>query len=106
MYEAFLEEVPVICSRVTALPEQAGDAALLFDPMSVEDIARAMYQMATDEWLRKTLCRRGKERICVFTWERTAKAYRALYRKIVGYALSNEDKLLLSTDWMRIPMEE
>ncbi len=106
VYEAFQEEVPVACSTVTSLPEQAGNAALLFDPMSVEDIAKAMYQMATDKELRATLRRRGKERIRVFTWERTARAYRALYRKVAGRALSNDDEVLLSTDWMRMPLGE
>jgi len=105
MYEAFREGVPVACSTVTSLPEQAGDAALLFDPMSVEDIAGAMYQMATDEELRAALCQRGKERIRVFTWKRVAKAYRALYRKVAGHTLPKEDELLLSTDWMHKPIE-
>jgi glycosyltransferase involved in cell wall biosynthesis len=82
---------------VTWLPEQAGNAALLFDPTSVEHIAKAMHQMATDEQLRATLRQRGKERIRLFTWERTARAYRALYRKVAGYPISKEDELLLCT---------
>lgn len=97
MFEAFHEGVPVTCSGVTWLPEQAGNAALLFDPTSVEHIAKAMHQMATDEQLRATLRQRGKERIRLFTWERTARAYRALYRKVAGYPISKEDELLLCT---------
>jgi glycosyltransferase involved in cell wall biosynthesis len=38
IYEAFSLNVPVCCSRVVGLPEQVGEAALLFDPFNVNDI--------------------------------------------------------------------
>lgn len=81
MLEAFHESVPVASSNVTALPEYAGDAALLFDPSSIESIADALRRMSTDADLRETLCQRGSRRIRLLTWERTAKTYRALYRQ-------------------------
>ena len=94
--EAFREGVPVACSNVTALPECAGDAALLFDPRDVESIADTVRRMATDAGLRGELRRRGSERIRLFTWERTAKMYRALYRQVAGVPLSEEDSALLA----------
>jgi glycosyltransferase involved in cell wall biosynthesis len=99
--EAWQDGVPVTCSTVTSLPEQAGNAALLFDPFSVEAIADAVRRMATDEQLRTELVRKGKRRLKDFSWERTAKAYRALYRRAAHHPLTEEDRWLLGWDWMR-----
>jgi glycosyltransferase involved in cell wall biosynthesis len=95
MFEAWSEGTPVACSTVTSLPEDAGDSALFFNPTSVEEIAGAIYQMATNAKLRETLRERGTDRIKQFTWERTAKTYRALYRKLGGCTLTEEDEILL-----------
>lgn len=103
VFEAWQEGVPVACSTVTSLPQQAGDAALLFDPFSVGEIAGALRRMATDEHLRAELRRKGELRLQDFSWERTAKAYRAVYRRATGSPLTDEDHLLLSWDWMRDP---
>jgi len=100
MFEAFYEGTPVACSAVTSLPQQAEDAALLFDPLSVESIAEAMRRMVLETDLRDKLSRRGRERIRTFSWKRTAKAYRALYRKVAGHPMTEEDTLLLTQDWM------
>jgi len=99
--EAWQDRAPLACSTATSLPEQAGDAALLFDPWSVESIARAVRRMSADEPLRADLVRKGDARLRIFTWERTAHAYRALYRQVANRPLSDEDRLLLSWDWMR-----
>jgi glycosyltransferase involved in cell wall biosynthesis len=94
--EAFQEEVPVTCSDLPPLREYGGDAVLTFDPLSTESIASSLLRMATDAELRGELRERGKERARRFTWERTAKTYRALYRKVAGVPLSEEDVHLLS----------
>lgn len=96
LIEAFEEGVPVASSETTSLTEYAGDAALLFDPTSVESIAGALLRMATEPELREALVRRGRERARTFSWERAATAYRALYRKVAGEVLSGEDEQLLS----------
>lgn len=103
LFEAWLEDVPVACSSVTSLPEQAGDAALLFDPLTVESIARAVAAMATGPQRREDLRARGRSRLKDFSWQRTARAYRAVYRRAAGHRLSDEDRSLLSWDWMRDP---
>lgn len=103
VFEAWQEDIPVACSRVTSLPEQVGTAALLFDPNSTLDIAEALKQMSTDQKLRCELKRRGEIRLKNFSWEKTAKAYRAVYRLAAGRTLSDEDRKLLSLDWMRNP---
>ncbi|MDR7417463.1 MAG: glycosyltransferase family 1 protein [Armatimonadota bacterium] len=106
LYEAWHEGVPVTCSDVTSLPEQAGDAALIFDPTSVEAIAAAVGEMATNPTLRDDLRRRGARRLKDFSWARTARAYRAVYRRAAGHTLSEEDQWLLTWDWMRTPAAE
>jgi glycosyltransferase involved in cell wall biosynthesis len=93
--EAFKEGTPVTSSGVTSIPEYAGDAALFFDPDSVESIARAIERMHDDAATRVELAKRGSERIKRFSWDRTARAYRAVYRKIGGQPLSDEEELLL-----------
>lgn len=106
LFEAWQEDTPVACSTVTSLPQQAGDAALLFNPLSVEYIADAVVKMATDDNLLQDLRRRGRRRLQDFSWERTAKAYRAVYRRAAGFPLSEEDRWLLSWDWTREPQRK
>jgi glycosyltransferase involved in cell wall biosynthesis len=101
LFEAWQHDAPVACAEVTSLPEQAGRAALFFDPLSVEGIADAVSRMATDFALREDLRRRGRLRLRDFSWERTLKAYRAVYRRAAGRVLNEEDRRLLSWDWMR-----
>lgn len=82
--EAFAEGAAVACSSVTSLPEYAGDAALLFDPQSTDAMAEALARMWTDQGLRENLRKRGMERARLFSWERTARAYRAVFRQTAG----------------------
>lgn len=103
VFEAWQEGIPVACSNVTSLPDQVGDAALLFDPYSVDAIANAIQRMATDEGLRQDLRQKGKNRLDDFSWERTAKAYRAVYRLVARKQLTEEDRWLLNWDWMKNP---
>jgi glycosyltransferase involved in cell wall biosynthesis len=94
--EGLHEGIPVICSEIPPLREYGGDAVLTFDPHSVESIAASLVRIARDEDLRAELRKRGSLRIRMFTWERTAKTYRALYRKVAGFPLSEEDVVLLA----------
>jgi glycosyltransferase involved in cell wall biosynthesis len=96
LWEAFLAETPAACSNVTSLPDQAGDAALLFNPDNPEEIAQAVKRLWTDPALRRVLVERGKKRVCQFTWDRTARHFRAHYRRLTGRAPTVEDRELLS----------
>ncbi len=71
--EAMQSDVPVIASNVTSMPEVAGDAALLTDPSSVEQIALAMQSMAKDEKLRQALIEKGRRQRQLFSWDKTAE---------------------------------
>jgi glycosyltransferase involved in cell wall biosynthesis len=77
--EAMTRGLPVACSSVSALPEVAGDAALLFDPLSVDAIAGAIGHLLNDPALRAQLATRGREQAARFSWERTARETAASY---------------------------
>lgn len=58
--EAFATGCPVACSRIYGMPAQVSDAALLFDPKSVEELASAMRRLWTDDALCRQLTERGR----------------------------------------------
>jgi glycosyltransferase involved in cell wall biosynthesis len=64
---------PVITSRVSSLPEVAGDAALYIDPESDDDLGRQLLQLSDDESLRRSLIEKGKDRAESFSWEKAAR---------------------------------
>jgi len=70
--EAFRSDVPVITSRVTSMPEVAGDAALLINPFDPESIAEGLYKAYQYESLRSDLIQRGRKRKEMFSWQRTS----------------------------------
>jgi glycosyltransferase involved in cell wall biosynthesis len=97
LWEAFVSGAPAACSNVTSLPEQAGGAALIFDPEKPEEIAEATLRIWTDEALRRTLLERGHTNVARFSWERTARIFRAHYRRLAGGPLTEEDRALIDS---------
>ncbi len=97
LWEAFLAGAPAACSNVTSLPAQAGDAALVFDPHDVGEIADAVARLWTDAALGRELAARGRLNVARFTWERTARTFRAHYRRIAGRGLGSEDAALITS---------
>jgi glycosyltransferase involved in cell wall biosynthesis len=82
--EAMARGVPVACSDRSALPEVAGDAALLFDPDDDDAVAGALTRLLSDSDMRDRLSRLGLARAVGFTWEATAEATMASYRRAVN----------------------
>jgi len=82
--DAFRVGTPVLTSRVTSIPEVAGDAAWLVDPTSVDEIAGGMTRLLEDGRLRDTLIAAGTVRADVFTWERCADGYAAIFSAVAG----------------------
>ena len=80
--EAMASGVPVVTSDISAMPEVAGDAAILVDPESVDRLAWAISLLLTDPELRATTIRRGLARSREFTWEETARRTAAVYRLV------------------------
>ena len=71
LLEAMQSEVPIICSKLTAMPEVAGDAGILVDPFSLEEISEAMLRVFGEEKLRNNLIEAGKVQREKFSWDRT-----------------------------------
>ena len=69
--EAMKMGLPVITSNTTAMPEVAGEAALLVDPFNVNDMAEAMSRLLGDTALQDDLRKRGLRRAGAYTWECT-----------------------------------
>jgi glycosyltransferase involved in cell wall biosynthesis len=82
--EAMARGVPVACSDIPVLREVASGAAVMFDPAAPESIAAAIARLNSDEELRRELVALGHERVHQFTWERTAQATLASYRRALA----------------------
>jgi glycosyltransferase involved in cell wall biosynthesis len=78
--EAMACGIPVLTSNCSSMPEVAGDAALLVDPLSVDAIAGGLTRLLTDEPLRRDLVARGLARARGLTWDGTAMATARVYR--------------------------
>lgn len=71
--EAMACGVPVACSNLSSMPEIAGDAAVLFDPLDIESIACGMFSILASEEKSAALSRKGQDRASEFNWEKTAR---------------------------------
>ena len=74
---------PVVTSNTSSLPEIAGNAAICVDPKSTEAIADGLEAVLTDDAKSRILVNRGKKHVSEFTWERTAKETRTVYKKVL-----------------------
>ena len=77
--ESMVLGTPVVASREAALPEIAGDAALLVNPYDTDDIARAIKTIVQDDDLRSELSRRGPAQAARFSLERYRERVKAVY---------------------------
>jgi glycosyltransferase involved in cell wall biosynthesis len=81
--EAFASGTPVITSNTSSMPEVAGDAALLVDPTSVEEITAAMCQLYQQLETAEALRQRASVQLQKFSWEQTAQKLWASLMKTV-----------------------
>lgn len=70
--EAMACGVPVITSNVTAIPEIVGDAAILVDPYSVEEILSSIEEICSNNKLYEDLVKKGIARVSHFHWKKTS----------------------------------
>ncbi len=71
--EAMAAGVPVLVSNTTSMPEVAGDAAILVNPYSVDEMAHALNILAFNEGERALRIRLGRERATCYTWDAAAE---------------------------------
>lgn len=82
--EAMKNSCAVLASNTSSIPEVVGDAALLFDPYSIEEITSAIRQVTYSESIRRELVRKGQERVKHFSWEKTAEQTAEIYEEVLG----------------------
>ena len=82
--EAMNAGIPVVTSNRSALPEVAGDAALLVDPEDTDGLMRALRDLTQNRELAGDLARRGTARARMFTWGRAVGETWAVYRTLLG----------------------
>ncbi|MES1262314.1 MAG: glycosyltransferase family 1 protein, partial [Acidobacteriota bacterium] len=81
--EAMAAGVPVITGNRSALPEVAGEAALLVDPNDPNELADALRLLVTDEARREELTVLGRERAAQFQWADAVGQTLAVYRELL-----------------------
>lgn len=81
--EAMACGTPVVTSTGGSLPEVAGDAALIVDPLDIQAIAAAILRIAQDASLRRSLRERGLARAQGFTWTASAERHAEVYEDLV-----------------------
>jgi len=80
--EAMACGTPVITSNVSSLPEVAGDAAILVDPVDVKTMSEAVLLLCHNADFRSRLIEKGLLRVHSFTWRKTAERVAEVYEKI------------------------
>jgi len=81
--DAMAHGTAVVTSRRSALPEVAGNAALLVDPENVDELAAALRELAVNDEAREDLGRRGRARAAGFSWESAVKRTWAVYEELL-----------------------
>jgi len=81
--EAMACGCPVAVSNSSSLPEVCGDAAMFFDPYSVEDIKNAIEQIFINENLKQNLIEKGLIQARKYDWEKTAKKIIKIFKEVI-----------------------
>jgi glycosyltransferase involved in cell wall biosynthesis len=79
--EAMACGTPVVCSNTSSLPEVAGDAAILVDPLDVDVLAAAIGRALGDVTLRVQMRDKGLTQAARFSWAQTALRTLEIYRQ-------------------------
>ena len=82
--EAMACGTPVVCSNTSSLPEVAGDAAFLVDPLDVGALTDGLAHVLQDETLREQMRDRGIAQSARFSWTRAAEETLAVYRRLTN----------------------
>lgn len=81
--EAFACGTPVIVSNRASLPEVAADAALSFNPESVDELCEAILKLIEDPQLRQEMREKGFRRVQCFSWKKAARETLEVYKEIL-----------------------
>jgi len=92
--EAFENDLPVVTTRASCIPEVAGDAAVYADGYSADSLADAIATICTDSKTRERCRQRGRELLRDFDWRQTGRQFLACYRSVSGIGVTPEDEHL------------
>ena len=81
--EAMTNHCPVLLSNSSCFPEIAQDAAMYFNPKSVDDMSNKMNMMIENSELRNSLVQKGDLRVKYFSWERCAAQHLKIYESLL-----------------------
>ena len=92
LYEGFAIQIleamacgcPVLTSNVSSIPEVAGEAAVLVDPRSIDQIVQGMEGLTLDQDLRCKVIKLGLAQVEKFSWDKTAQETIEVYEKILA----------------------
>lgn len=82
--EAMACGTPVVTSRVSAMPEVAGEGAVLVDPLNPQETADALLRLENDPTFYRQQVNYGLERVKSFSWKHTAEEYVKIYKTVIG----------------------
>lgn len=82
--EAMAHKCPLVSSNATCMPEVYGNAAHYFDPLSVEEMARATNEVLINAALRKTLIANGQAQIKQYSWQTMAEQTLEVYNNALS----------------------
>ena len=80
--EAMTYGLPVVCSNISSLSEVVGEAALMINPNSIEEISGALKIILSDEVVRQRLIKLGYERTKLFSWDKAAREYLQVFKDV------------------------
>lgn len=79
--EAMQLGIPVVCSKMSSLPEVVGDAAILVDPCEPDEVADALVKLQNDANKQQELIVKGYHNVERFSWDKTANKYADIVMK-------------------------
>jgi glycosyltransferase involved in cell wall biosynthesis len=86
LVEAMACGAPVVTSSVSCLPEIAGNAAVLANPLKTDEIASGICMLAANEDLRQKKIELGLDNARRFSWKRSAERVLGLYESVYSEA--------------------
>lgn len=73
---------PAIVSNTSCFPEICGEAALMVEPQDIDQLATSVWQLISDDDLKRPLREKGLERAKIFSWQRCAGEHLKLYEEL------------------------
>lgn len=80
--EAMLCEAPIIASDTSSIPEVVGEAGLLFNPFSTDDLVEKLVFLMDSPLTRQELITRGLSQVKKFSWDKTVQQTVSIYSSL------------------------